>query len=125
MIRMRCSREFKTEALAEKVGVPVEYATLEWVDWFNHRRLLRPIGNMPPAMFEQATMTNGKSQPGWLDLHTRVSGEPGVVPSAWCSPAPSCTRALSTARRRHSCCRYRLAGKPGRALVGLSTHAID
>jgi len=27
----------------------VEYATLEWVDWFNHRRLLEPIGNMPPA----------------------------------------------------------------------------
>ena len=27
----------------------VEYATLEWVDWFNHRRLLGPIGNIPPA----------------------------------------------------------------------------
>ena len=27
----------------------VEYATLEWVDWFNNRRLLEPIGNMPPA----------------------------------------------------------------------------
>ena len=27
----------------------VEYATLEWVDWFNHRRLLQPIGNIPPA----------------------------------------------------------------------------
>tara|TARA_R110001606_G_scaffold79257_1_gene183100 strand:- start:13903 stop:14025 length:123 start_codon:yes stop_codon:yes gene_type:complete len=25
----------------------VEYATLEWVDWFNHRRLLEPIGNIP------------------------------------------------------------------------------
>ncbi len=24
----------------------VEYATLEWVDWFNHRRLLEPIGNI-------------------------------------------------------------------------------
>jgi transposase InsO family protein len=32
----------------------VEYATLEWVDWFNHRRLLQPIGDMPPAEFEQA-----------------------------------------------------------------------
>ena len=32
----------------------VEYATLEWVDWFNHRRLLEPIGNVPPAEFEQA-----------------------------------------------------------------------
>lgn len=27
----------------------VELATLEWVDWFNHRRLLAPIGNIPPA----------------------------------------------------------------------------
>ena len=32
----------------------VEYATLEWVDWFNHRRLLEPIGNVPPAELEQA-----------------------------------------------------------------------
>ena len=32
----------------------VEYATLEWVDWFNNRRLLEPIGNIPPAEFEQA-----------------------------------------------------------------------
>ncbi len=32
----------------------VEYATLEWVDWFNHRRLLGPIGNIPPAEAEMA-----------------------------------------------------------------------
>jgi len=32
----------------------VEYATLEWVDWFNHRRLLEPIGDIPPAEFEAA-----------------------------------------------------------------------
>ena len=31
----------------------VEFATLEWVDWFNHRRLLTPIGHVPPAEFEQ------------------------------------------------------------------------
>ena len=30
----------------------VEFATLEWVDWFNHRRLLESIGNMPPAEAE-------------------------------------------------------------------------
>ncbi|MDQ0395387.1 transposase InsO family protein [Labrys monachus] len=30
----------------------VEMATLEWVDWFNNRRLLEPIGNMPPAEAE-------------------------------------------------------------------------
>ena len=32
----------------------LEYATLEWVDWFNHRRLLEPIGDVPPAEFEAA-----------------------------------------------------------------------
>jgi putative transposase len=31
----------------------VEFATLEWVDWFNHRRLMGPIGNIPPAEAEQ------------------------------------------------------------------------
>ena len=32
----------------------VEYATLEWVDWFNNRRLMEPIGNVPPVEFETA-----------------------------------------------------------------------
>jgi putative transposase len=32
----------------------VEFATLEWVDWFNNRRLLEPIGNIPPAKAEAA-----------------------------------------------------------------------
>jgi transposase InsO family protein len=30
----------------------VELATLDWVDWFNHKRLLGPIGNIPPAEAE-------------------------------------------------------------------------
>ena len=32
----------------------VEFATLEWVAWFNHRRLLQPIGYVPPVEHEQA-----------------------------------------------------------------------
>ena len=32
----------------------VEFATLEWVDWFNYRRLLEPIGHIPPAEAEAA-----------------------------------------------------------------------
>jgi len=32
----------------------VEYATLAWADWFNHRHLLEPIGNVPPAELEMA-----------------------------------------------------------------------
>jgi transposase InsO family protein len=31
----------------------VEFATLKWVDWFNHRRILEPIGNVPPAEAEE------------------------------------------------------------------------
>jgi putative transposase len=31
----------------------VELATLKWVDWFNNRRLLEPIGNIPPAEAEE------------------------------------------------------------------------
>ena len=32
----------------------VEFATLEWVDWFNNRRLLGPIGYVAPVEYEQA-----------------------------------------------------------------------
>ena len=49
---------FKTEVIRRRgpwKGVEdVEFATLEWVDWFNNRRLLEPIGNVPPAEFEAA-----------------------------------------------------------------------
>jgi len=47
---------FKTEVI-QRTGPwrhleGVEYATLEWVDWFNTRRLLEPIGYVPPAEYE-------------------------------------------------------------------------
>ncbi|HVX12789.1 MAG TPA: IS3 family transposase [Pirellulales bacterium] len=40
----------------------VEYATLEWVDWFNNRRLLKPIGNIPPAEAEAAYYADMEKQ---------------------------------------------------------------
>ena len=44
---------FKTEVIRKRGPwrhlEAVEFATLEWVDWFNHRRLLEPIGDVPPA----------------------------------------------------------------------------
>ncbi len=47
---------YKTEVIWRKGpwrGIdPVEYATLEWVDWFNNKRLLEPIGNIPPVEYE-------------------------------------------------------------------------
>ena len=49
---------YKTELIRRRgpwKGIDeVEYATLEWVDWFNHRRLLEPIGHIPPTEFEAA-----------------------------------------------------------------------
>lgn len=48
--------QFKTEVIHRlgpwKSFEAVEYKTLEWVDWFNHQRLLEPIGNIPPAEAE-------------------------------------------------------------------------
>lgn len=35
-----------------KTKEAVELATLEWVSWFNHHRLLEPIGYIPPAEAE-------------------------------------------------------------------------
>jgi len=47
---------FKTEVIRKrgpwKNLEQVEFATLERVDWFNTRRLLEPIGNVPPVEFE-------------------------------------------------------------------------
>lgn len=49
---------FKTEVIHRRGPwrnlEAVEFATLAWVDWFNNRRLLEPIGNTPPAEAEAA-----------------------------------------------------------------------
>ena len=49
---------FKTEVIRRRGPWrnidEVEIAVLEWVDWFNNRRLLEPIGWVPPAEFEAA-----------------------------------------------------------------------
>ena len=57
---------FKTEVIRRRGpwrGIDaVEYATLEWVDWFNNRRLLEPIGYVPPAEYEAAYYRGQQSQ---------------------------------------------------------------
>lgn len=49
---------YKTEVIRQRGPwrnlEAVEFATLEWVDWFNNRRLLEPIGHVPPAELEEA-----------------------------------------------------------------------
>lgn len=48
---------FKAEVIHQlgpwKTADAVEWETLKWVDWFNNRRLLQPIGNIPPAEAEE------------------------------------------------------------------------
>ena len=49
---------FKTEVIRRRGPWrnidAVEFATLKWIDWFNNRRLLGPIGYVPPAEYEEA-----------------------------------------------------------------------
>ena len=59
----------------------MEYATLEWVDWFNHRRLLAPIGNVPPAEYEQMYYDEINRSCKEACLNKQVSGIPGAVHS--------------------------------------------
>jgi putative transposase len=53
---------FKTEAIRRRGPWrgfdDVEFATLEWVWWFNHQRLLEPLGYLPPAEFEEQFLTS-------------------------------------------------------------------
>ena len=56
---------FKTEVIRSKGPwrnlEDVEFAVLEWVWWFNNKRLLEPIGYIPPAEYEKlfySTQTN-------------------------------------------------------------------
>ena len=56
---------FKTEVIRRRGPwrslEAVEYATLEWVDWFNNHRLPEPIGNIPPAEAEARYYAAGKA----------------------------------------------------------------
>ncbi len=58
---------FKTEVVRRRGPwrslEAVEFATLEWVDWFNNRRLLEPIGHVPPAEAEARFYANNEGLP--------------------------------------------------------------
>ena len=49
-----------------KTKQAVELATLEWVSWFNHHRLMGPLGYIPPAEFE-------------ANYHRQRAGQPATV----------------------------------------------
>jgi transposase InsO family protein len=56
----------KAEVIHWRSFEAVEFATLEWVDWFNNRRPFEPIGNIPPAEaeanYDATTRTTGHSR---------------------------------------------------------------
>ena len=52
---------YKTELIADRVWrsqTQVEFATVEWVAWFNHDRLHESLGDIPPVEFEQLAVAN-------------------------------------------------------------------
>jgi transposase InsO family protein len=61
-----------------------ELATLEWVDWFNHRRLLQPIGNVP-AVDAEAAFYNALENKAIAayDSDQPASDKPGAVQARW------------------------------------------
>jgi putative transposase len=58
---------YKTELIKPRgpwrAADAVEYATAEWVDWFNHRRLYEYCGDMPPAQAEDLYYAHKTAQP--------------------------------------------------------------
>jgi transposase InsO family protein len=70
----------------------VEFATLAWVDWFNHRRLLTSIGDIPPVEFEQlyyaAQEEPGSARTGHLRARppTVSDGRNGAGEKKWEEP---------------------------------------
>ena len=81
---------FKTEVIHRKGPWrhldAVEFATLAWVDWFNKRRLLEPIGYVPPAEYEAQSMRSWRPSP------------PAIRITAWRSSAATSRRQALTGR---------------------------
>jgi len=77
---------FKTEVI-QRQGPwrhleAVEFATLTWVDWFNTRRLLEPIGYVPPAEYEARYYEHLRGPA------TSDAARPAAVPEGILQPAP-------------------------------------
>ena len=75
----------------------VELATLEWVSWFNHHRLLEPIGYIPPVEAEADTYWQLASQA----ITVAVSFKPNslhrteLTPRSWTVATPPIRRCFS------------------------------
>jgi hypothetical protein len=74
------------EPRIEKGLDEVEIATLEWVDWWNHRRLLEPIGRIPPAEAEATYYSRQAPRGRGRDSGNRASMQPGAVQQVGTEP---------------------------------------
>ena len=74
----------------------VELATLDWVDWFDNRRLLSSIGNITPAEAEASYWAFRRIKPSQHDSNETASGVSGTVQLA-VSPCVAFAGALYTA----------------------------
>jgi putative transposase len=105
-----------------KTREAVELATLEWVSWFNHHRLLEPIGYIPPAEAEanywrQQAQASITSKPAYGSaaggLNHEYMAQPGGPPAA---PAGGWKRGRlksQTVRPRRSDSSQQASSKPG------------
>ena len=65
----------------------VEFATLDWVDWFNNRRLLSSIGDVPPVEYEEQYYQAQNAPATGPESTNELSGKPGTVQSRTWRPA--------------------------------------
>ena len=76
----------------------LEIAIIEWVDWYNHRRLHSSIGDVPPAEYENT----------WHHEHQPAAGDPlGAGLDTVASPAPNASEprpAVDTVTPNRSVC---------------------
>ena len=84
---------YKTEVIQRKGPwrhlEGVEFSTLDWVDWFNNRRLLEPIGYVPPAEYEAqyyalASLGGARRQP---DPDNELDGKAAERPQGFLRPS--------------------------------------
>jgi putative transposase len=90
---------FKTQAIRRRGPwrsiEAVAFATLEWLDWFTHRRRLEPLGNIPPAEAEARYYPQiaGQAMAAWLRQNPgsdKIASEnPGPVHTAPTTPCPN------------------------------------
>ena len=70
----------------------VEFATLEWIAWFNTRRLLKPMGTSRRPSTRQPAMVVSRPQLSWRHSREEASGEAGAIHgSAYHSPVVNAT----------------------------------